>query len=76
MCGIAGIFDLQGKAPIDSALLQTMNQTLFMLAHGRKITQDDALSRSSDIDELKQMFANPASILRRQQAKGATGSNS
>ena len=56
--------------------MQTMNQTLFMLAHSRKITQDDALSRSSDIDELKQMFANPASILRRQQAMSPSGSNS
>ncbi len=56
--------------------MQTMNQTLFMLAHSRKITQDDALSRSSDVDELKQIFANPASILRRQQAMAASSPNS
>jgi len=55
--------------------MQTMNQTLFMLAHNRKITQDDAMSRSSDIEELKQMFANPTAILRRQQAMAASGSN-
>jgi len=54
--------------------MQTMNQTLFMLAHNRKITQDDAMSRSSDIEELKQMFANPAAILRRQQAMSPSGS--
>jgi asparagine synthase (glutamine-hydrolysing) len=29
MCGIAGIFDLQGQAPIDRALLHAMNQTQF-----------------------------------------------
>ncbi len=56
--------------------MQTMNQTLFMLAHSRKITQDDAMSRSSDIEELKQMFANPAAILRRQQAMAPSGSSS
>lgn len=55
--------------------MQTMNQTLFMLAHNRKITQEDAMSRSSDIEELKQMFANPTSILRRQQAMAPSGSN-
>ncbi len=53
--------------------MQTMNQTLFMLAHNRKITQEDAMSRSSDIEELKQMFANPAAILRRQQAMSPAG---
>jgi twitching motility protein PilT len=54
--------------------MQTMNQTLFMLAHSRKITQEDAMSRSSDLEELKQMFANPASILKRQQATAPSGS--
>ena len=29
MCGIAGIFDLQGHAPIDEGLLRAMNQTQF-----------------------------------------------
>jgi asparagine synthase (glutamine-hydrolysing) len=29
MCGIAGIFDLQGLAPIDRSLLHAMNQTQF-----------------------------------------------
>ena len=29
MCGIAGIFDLRGQAPIDEALLRSMNQTQF-----------------------------------------------
>jgi twitching motility protein PilT len=55
--------------------MQTMNQTLFMLAHNRKITQEDAMSRSSDLEELKQMFANPTAILRRQQAMAPVGSN-
>ncbi|HKK01112.1 MAG TPA: type IV pilus twitching motility protein PilT [Desulfuromonadales bacterium] len=46
--------------------MQTMNQSLFMLYHKKLITMEDALSRSSDIDELKQMIANPAAVLRRQ----------
>ena len=48
--------------------MQTLNQSLFMLVHTRQITQEDALSRSSDFDELKQMFANPSAILRRQKS--------
>lgn len=48
--------------------MQTLNQSLFMLAHSRQITQDDAYSRSPDFDELKQMFANPSAILRRKQS--------
>jgi len=48
--------------------MQTMNQSLFLLAHARKITQEDALARSSELDELKQMFANPASVLSRKKA--------
>lgn len=51
---------------------QTMNQSLFMLAHSRQISQDDALSRSSDTEELRQMFANPNAILKRQKP-GAQG---
>lgn len=46
--------------------MQTMNQSLFMLYHSRKITLDMAMSRSSDPEELKQMVANPASVLKRQ----------
>ncbi len=45
--------------------MQTLNQSLFMLAHGRQISQDDAMMRSPDIEELKQMFANPSAVLRR-----------
>ncbi|PLX83820.1 MAG: type IV pili twitching motility protein PilT [Desulfuromonas sp.] len=45
---------------------QTMNQSLFLLAHARQITQEDALARSSDTEELRQMFANPTAILKRQ----------
>ncbi|MCK4621420.1 MAG: type IV pilus twitching motility protein PilT [Desulfuromonadales bacterium] len=48
--------------------MQTLNQSLFLLAHSRQITQEDAMARSPDIDELKQMFANPSAILRRQKA--------
>lgn len=48
--------------------MQTLNQSLFMLAHSRQITQEDAMSRSHDLDELKQMFANPNSVLNRQKA--------
>ncbi len=48
--------------------MQTLNQCLFFLAHSRQITQDDAYSRSPDIEELKQMFANPSAVLRRKPA--------
>lgn len=57
----------------DKFAMQTMNQALFMLAHSRKISQDDAIIRSPEPDELKQMFANPSSILKRQQAMGPAG---
>ncbi len=50
----------------DKFSMQTLNQALFSLAHSRQITQDDAYSRSPDIEELKQMFANPNSVIRRQ----------
>ena len=49
----------------DKFAMQTMNQSLFLLAHGRQITEDDALTRSHDPDELRQMFANPQSVLSR-----------
>ena len=45
--------------------MQTMNQSLFLLAHGRQITQEDAMARSHDLDELNQMFANPSAVLSR-----------
>lgn len=48
--------------------MQTLNQSLFMLAHSRQISQDDAMTRSHDLDELKQMFANPNAVLGRQRA--------
>ncbi len=46
--------------------MQTMNQSLFLLAYKNQITVDAALGRSSDPDELRQMLANPAAVLRRQ----------
>jgi twitching motility protein PilT len=46
--------------------MQTMNQCLFMLYHKKQITKEDAIARSSDPDELKQMIANPQAVLRRQ----------
>jgi twitching motility protein PilT len=45
--------------------MQTMNQCLFSLFHTKKISMDDAMSRSPDIEELKEMIANPQSILKR-----------
>ena len=45
--------------------MQTFNQSLFLLAHSRQITQEDAMSRSHDLEELKQMFANPQAVLSR-----------
>ncbi|WP_305042015.1 type IV pilus twitching motility protein PilT [Geoalkalibacter sp.] len=45
--------------------MQTMNQSLFMLYHQRHITLDDAVGRSSDPDELRQMIANPSAVLKR-----------
>lgn len=46
--------------------MQTMNQSLFMLSHRKLISVDTALTRSPEPDELKQMMANPASVLKRQ----------
>ena len=48
--------------------MQTLNQSLFMLAHSRQISQEDAMTRSHDLDELKQMFANPNAVLNRKKA--------
>lgn len=39
--------------------MQTMNQSLYSLYSRRLITLDDAMARTSDIDELKQMINNP-----------------
>lgn len=46
--------------------MQTMNQSLFMLCYRKMISMEMALSRSSDPEELRQMLANPASVLKRQ----------
>ena len=51
--------------------MQTMNQSLFMLYHKKMISMEMALSRSFDMEELKQMMANPAAVLRRQIPGGA-----
>jgi twitching motility protein PilT len=53
--------------------MQTLNQSLFTLAHTRQITQEDALTRSPDVEELKQMFANPNAVMRRQKPGAAAG---
>jgi twitching motility protein PilT len=37
----------------------TMNQSLFSLYHRRQISMEDALGRSQDPEELKQMISNP-----------------
>jgi twitching motility protein PilT len=44
----------------------TMNQCLFMLYHKKQISLESAMLRSPEVEELKQMIANPASVLRRQ----------
>jgi twitching motility protein PilT len=46
--------------------MQTMNQSLFSLFSRRLITLDDALGRSSDPDELRQMINNPTMGMRQQ----------
>ncbi|MDY0268689.1 type IV pilus twitching motility protein PilT [Trichloromonas sp.] len=50
--------------------MQTMNQALFMLYHKKLVTMETALSRSSEPEELKQMIANPAAVLRRNVSGG------
>jgi len=44
--------------------MQTMNQSLCSLVSRRIITLEDALSRSSDQEELKQMINNPSMGMR------------
>jgi len=46
--------------------MQTMNQSLYALFSRRLITLDDAMGRSSDPDELKQMINNPSMGMRQQ----------
>ncbi|OGR23515.1 MAG: type IV pili twitching motility protein PilT [Desulfuromonadaceae bacterium GWB2_53_15] len=45
--------------------MQTMNQSLLTLFHKRFISLEEALGRSQDPEELKQMINNPASMQRR-----------
>ena len=45
--------------------MQTMNQSLFSLFHKRMISLEDALGRSQDPEELKQMISNPAAGMQR-----------
>ncbi|NLC71696.1 MAG: type IV pilus twitching motility protein PilT [Desulfuromonadaceae bacterium] len=47
--------------------MQTMNQSLFLHFHKRNISRDIAMVRSHDPEELGQMMANPAAVLRRMQ---------
>lgn len=53
--------------------MQTMNQCLFSLYHTKKISLDDAMSRSPDIEELKDMVANPNAVLKRGVSTGGGG---
>jgi len=46
--------------------MMTMNQSLYSLYTRRLITLDDAMGRSSDPDELRQMINNPAMGMRQQ----------
>ena len=45
--------------------MQTMNQCLFSLNHKQIISLEDAMSRSPETEELKEMIANPQAALRR-----------
>lgn len=45
--------------------MQTMNQSLYMLFQKRQISLEEALGRSQDPEELKQMINNPAGMQRR-----------
>ena len=45
--------------------MQTLNQCLFSLYHKKIITMDDAMSRSTDTEELKEMISNPQAVLKR-----------
>jgi twitching motility protein PilT len=42
--------------------MQTMNQSLYMLYQKKLITLDEALGRSSDVDELRNMMASGSLI--------------
>lgn len=45
--------------------MQTMNQSLYILFQKRQISLEEALGRSQDPDELKQMINNPAAGMQR-----------
>ena len=45
--------------------MQTMNQCLFSLYHKQLISVEDAMARSPDTEELREMVANPQAALRR-----------
>ena len=45
--------------------MQTMNQSLFSLYHSKKVSLDDVMSRTPDVEELKEMIANPTAALKR-----------
>jgi len=45
--------------------MQTLNQCLFSLWHKQLITTDDAIARSADVEEFKEMMNNPQAVLRR-----------
>jgi len=45
--------------------MQTLNQCLFSLWHKQLISTDDAIARSADVEEFKEMMANPQAVLRR-----------
>jgi len=51
--------------------MQTMNQCLFSLFHKQIISLEDAMARSPDPEELKEMIANPQAALRRGITTGA-----
>ena len=45
--------------------MQTMNQCLFSLYHKQIIAVEDAMARSPDVEELREMMKNPQAVLRR-----------
>ncbi len=45
--------------------MQTMNQSLFSMCHKKLISLDDAMARSPDLEEFREMMANPQAALRR-----------
>ena len=51
--------------------MQTMNQSLASLFLRRMITMEDALGRSSDPEELRNMIQNPSSVDQRRTRRGA-----